>query len=513
MTPILALIGRPNVGKSTLFNQLTRSRDALVADFPGLTRDRQYGYGRMGHFPFIVVDTGGLTGEDVALDLAMAKQAWLAIREADLVLFMVDARDGLTAMDLAIAAELRSSGARILLVVNKIDGYDPHLLAAEFHALGLGLPQSIAASHGRGLAAMLERVAGELGIDATSESGESPGVDLPVLDDESILFAPEESEVESDASTSAEGSIGHDATAAPAALAGGSHWPGIRVAVVGRPNVGKSTLINRLLGEERVLATDLAGTTRDSIFVPFQRNGQDYTLIDTAGVRRRSRVHEVIEKFSIVKTLRAIDVAQVVLLVLDARSGITEQDAHLLGMVLDAGRALVLVVNKWDGLSEQEKEATQRELERRLGFLDFARIRKVSALHGSNVGHLFTDVVEAHASACAELPTSRLTRWLEMAVAQHPPPRAGAGRIKLRYAHQGGRNPPIIVIHGNQTGSLPDHYRRYLEKMFRTQAGLVGTPLRLEFRSGANPFAGRRNVLTPRQERKRKRMIRHVRKS
>lgn len=502
MTPVFALIGRPNVGKSTLFNQLTRSRDALVADFPGLTRDRQYGYGRMGAFPFIVIDTGGLTGEDVVLDVAMARQTWYAVQEADLVLFMVDAQDGLTAIDSGIADELRSSGARVLLVVNKVDGHDPDLLSAEFHALGLGAPQSIAAAQGRGLSRLLERVAGELGIAAAP--GDSSGLEHDSQEEGSSGDNPVQGLDET--------------TDSPAPLGAPTHFgeaarSGIRVAVVGRPNVGKSTLINRLLGEDRVLATAIAGTTRDSIFVPFRRDDQDFTLIDTAGVRRRSRVHEAVEKFSIVKTLRAIDTAQVVLLVLDARSGITEQDAHLLGMVLEAGRALVIVLNKWDGLNEQEKDSVQRELERRLGFLDFARIRKVSALHGSNVGHLMVDVVEAHASACAELPTSRLTRWLEAAVAQHPPPRASSGRIKLRYAHQGGRNPPIIVIHGNQTASLPDHYRRYLEKMFRTQAGLVGTPLRLEFRSGSNPFAGRRNVLTPRQERRRKRMLHHVRKS
>ncbi|WP_043740150.1 ribosome biogenesis GTPase Der [Thioalkalivibrio nitratireducens] len=472
MIPVIALVGRPNVGKSTLFNQLTRSRDALVADLPGLTRDRQYGIGRVGGFPYMVVDTGGLSGDDDAMDAAMAQQTRQAVGEADLVLLLVDARAGLTAQDEAIARDLRAQGARALLVANKTDGLDIDSATAEFHALGLGAIVPIAAAHGRGVAGLMQRVRDTLVADA----GEVAGAAVPGSDE---------------------------------AL---DRWPGIRVALVGRPNVGKSTLINRLLGEVRVVATPIAGTTRDSIFIPFERDGQDYTLIDTAGVRRRARVQDTVEKFSVVKTLQAIEAAHVVIMVLDAQAGIADQDAHLLGMVLDAGRALVLAVNKWDGLEPDLRERVRVDLERKLGFLRFARMRLVSALHGTNVGHLLEDVREAYASAFAELSTPRLSRLLESAVAEHAPPLVGHHRIKLRYAHQGGQNPPVIVIHGNQTESLPGSYRRFLENFFRTHLGLVGTPLRLEFRSGKNPFAGRRNVLTERQQRKRKRLLRHVKR-
>ncbi|AHE98833.1 ribosome biogenesis GTPase Der [Thioalkalivibrio paradoxus] len=468
MIPVIALVGRPNVGKSTLFNQLTRSRDALVADLPGLTRDRQYGIGRVGGFPYMVVDTGGLSGEDATMDAAMAQQTRQAIREADLVLLLVDARSGLTAQDQAIASDLRAEGVRALLVANKTDGLDIDSATAEFHALGLGAIAPIAAAHGRGVSQLMQRV-----HDALAPNGDDGAADPGTALD---------------------------------------RWPGIRVALVGRPNAGKSTLINRLLGEERVLATPIAGTTRDSIFIPFQRDGQDYTLIDTAGVRRRARVHDAVEKFSVVKTLQAIDAAHVVIMVLDAQAGIADQDAHLLGMVLDAGRALVLAVNKWDGLDPDVRERVRLDLERKLGFLRFARMRLVSALHGTNVGHLLDDVREAHASAFVELSTPQLSRLLESAVAEHAPPLVGHRRIKLRYAHQGGQNPPVIVIHGNQTESLPGSYRRFLENFFRTHLRLVGTPLRLEFRSGKNPFAGRRNVLTERQQRKRKRLLRHVKR-
>jgi GTPase len=474
MIPVIALVGRPNVGKSTLFNQLTRSRDALVADLPGLTRDRQYGIGRVGGFPYMVVDTGGLSGEDETMDVAMAQQTRQAIAEADLVLLMVDARSGLTALDEAIARRLRSDGVRALLVANKTDGLDIDSATAEFHALGLGPIQPIAAAHGRGVTALMHRVQEELDIQRAEpgEEGEVTAVDAEALD----------------------------------------RWPGIRVALVGRPNVGKSTLINRLLGEERVLATPIAGTTRDSIFIPFSRDGHDYTLIDTAGVRRRARVHDTVEKFSVIKTLKAIEAAHVVIMVLDAQAGIADQDAHLLGMVLDAGRALVLAVNKWDGLEPETREMVRQDLERKLGFLRFARLRLVSALHGTNVGHLLEDVREAHASAFVELSTPQLTRLLESAVAEHQPPLVGQRRIKLRYAHQGGQNPPVIVIHGNQTEALPASYKRFLENFFRTHLRLVGTPLRLEFRTGKNPFAGRKNVLTERQQRKRKRLLRHVKR-
>lgn len=474
MIPVIALVGRPNVGKSTLFNQLTRSRDALVADFPGLTRDRQYGIGRVGGFPYMVVDTGGLSGEDETMDAAMAQQTRQAIAEADLVLLMVDARSGLSTLDESIARDLRSDGVRALLVANKTDGLDIDSATVEFHALGLGPILPVAAAHGRGVNALMQRVREELDLQRPDSSieGEAPAEDPQALD----------------------------------------RWPGIRVALVGRPNVGKSTLINRFLGEERVLATPIAGTTRDSIFIPFARDGQDYMLIDTAGVRRRARVYETVEKFSVIKTLKAIEAAHVVIMVLDAQAGIADQDAHLLGMVLDAGRALVLAVNKWDGLDSDTREAVRQDLERKLGFLRFARLRMISALHGSNVGHLLEDVREAYASAFIELSTPQLSRLLESAVAEHQPPLVGHRRIKLRYAHQGGQNPPVIVIHGNQTDALPGSYKRFLENFFRTHLGLAGTPLRLEFRTGKNPFAGRRNVLTERQKRKRKRLLQHVKR-
>ena len=482
MIPVIALVGRPNVGKSTLFNQLTRSRDALVADMPGLTRDRQYGIGRVGEFPYMVVDTGGLSGEEEGVDRAMAEQTRRAVAEADHVLFMVDARDGLTPQDEAIAEQLRASGARVRVIVNKTDGLDPDVVSAEFHALALGDVTPIAATHGRGVRGLMQAVREDVARDREAAGGEGEG---------------------------AGDGDGLDVDAQQAAL---DDWPGIRVAVVGRPNAGKSTLVNRILGDERVVATEVAGTTRDSIFVPFTREDQDYTLIDTAGVRRRARVHETVEKFSVVKTLQAIEAAHVVIMVIDARAGLSDQDAHLLGLVIDAGRALVVAVNKWDGMDPDDREWVRSEMQRRLGFVDYARMRLTSALHGTNVGHLLDDVREAYASALRKVSTPELTRLLEAAVAEHAPPMVSGRRIKLRYAHQGGQNPPVIVVHGNQTDSLPGSYKRYLENFFRKHLELVGTPLRLEFRSGRNPFAGRRNKLTPRQQQKRKRLMRHVRR-
>ncbi|WP_018878915.1 ribosome biogenesis GTPase Der [Thioalkalivibrio sp. ALE9] len=486
MIPVIALVGRPNVGKSTLFNQLTRSRDALVADVAGLTRDRQYGIGKVGDFPYLVVDTGGLSGEGAEMDRAMAEQTRRAVAEADHVLFLVDARDGLTPQDQAIADQLREAGVKARVVVNKTDGLDADSVSAEFYALGLGSITAIAAAHGRGVQGLMQGVRKDVAA-ARRAALEAGGVEA----------------------SEAASSDGLDEASQQAAL---DDWPGIRVAIVGRPNVGKSTLVNRILGDERVVATDVAGTTRDSIFVPFERDGTDYTLIDTAGVRRRARVHEVIEKFSVIKTLQAIEAAHVVILVVDAQSGLSDQDSHLLGMVIEAGRALVLAVNKWDGMEDHARERIRDELDRRLGFVDFARMRLISALHGTNVGHLLDDVREAHASAFRKVSTPELTRLLEAAVAEHAPPMVGGRRIKLRYAHQGGQNPPVIVVHGNQTDSLPGSYKRYLENFFRKHLKLVGTPLRLEFRSGRNPYAGRRNKLTPRQQQKRKRLMRHVRR-
>ena len=461
MLPVIALVGRPNVGKSTLFNRLTRSRDALVADQPGLTRDRKYGLGKIGNRPYLVVDTGGLSGEAGGIDGLMEQQVRQAINEADHILFLVDAREGASAGDQAIAEELRRTGKPVTLVVNKSEGLDPGMAGAEFYALGLGDPHTIAAAHGQGVRRLMDAVL------------------------ESLPEAPPEREEETEER-------------------------GIQIAVVGRPNVGKSTLINRLLGEERVLAYDQPGTTRDSVFIPFERDGQHYTLIDTAGVRRRARIKEAIEKFSVIKTLQAIDQANVVLLVLDARQGIGEQDASLAGHVLESGRALVVVVNKWDGLDDRERERIRADIDRKLPFLDFAEKRFVSALHGTGVGHLLETVEKAYRNAFRKLKTPELTRILEQAVAAHAPPLVRGHRIKLRYAHQGGQNPPLIVIHGNQTAEVPATYQRYLINRFRRALRLEGTPVRIEFRSGVNPFKGRRNKLTDRQIRKRKRLKKFV---
>jgi GTP-binding protein len=453
--PVIALVGRPNVGKSTLFNQLTRSRDALVADFPGLTRDRKYGTAHFGERAYIVIDTGGLSGEDVGIDVLMQRQAWLAVEEADLVFFMVDARAGLTASDEIVAEQLRRQGKPVQLVVNKVDGVDVTDSLSEFSRLGFGPSQLLAASHGRGIATLMER-ADEL---------------LPLQ---------------------------HGDTD------GGEEAGGVRVAVVGRPNVGKSTLINRLLGEERVLAFDQPGTTRDSIFIPFEREGRQYTLIDTAGVRRRARVNETIEKFSVVKTLQAMDAAHVVVLVLDAHEGITEQDLHLLGFVIERGRALILAINKWDGMTPEQRDQVKRQIDLRLEFVRFAELHFISALHGSGVGLLMQAVDRAYGAAMRKMSTPELTRELEAALFAHQPPLVNGRRIKLRYAHQGGANPPVIVIHGKQTERLPGAYKRYLENRFREAFRLKGTPVRLEFRTDDNPYEGRYEKLTPLQKYKQK---------
>lgn len=458
MKPVIAIVGRPNVGKSTLFNRLTRSRDALVVDQPGITRDRKYGDGKIGDFPYIVIDTGGLSGEVEGLDGLMAEQSWLAVEEANIILFMTDAHDGLTAMDEEIAKRLRNTGKEVILVVNKIDGFHAEVVIAEFYALGLGEPKGIAASQGRGVTALIE----------------STLANLP------------EPEVE------------------PGVVAG------IKIAIVGRPNVGKSTLVNRILGEERVVAYDMPGTTRDSIYLPFERDGQQYTIIDTAGVRRRGKVKEVAEKYSVIKALQAIQDANVVIMVLDAQDTISEQDVTLLGYIMDAGRALVISINKWDGLEEEQKEKIKTELDYKLPFLSFAKKKYISALHGTGVGDLFGYVKTAYKSAMAEFSTPKLTRLLEYLVQQHQPPIVKGHRIKLRYAHQGGKNPPIIVIHGNQTASVPDSYRRYLFNAFLKRLDLHGTPIRIEFKTGENPYKDKKNKLTSRQISKRKRMMKHV---
>ncbi len=459
--PVVAIVGRPNVGKSTLFNRLTGRRDALVADEPGLTRDRQYASARLAGRTFIAVDTGGLTDGASGIDPLIAAQAGQALGEAHAVLFLVDGREGLNAADEAVAVRLRRLGRPVHLVVNKTEGLAPAEAAAEFHALGLGAPWAISSAHGRGVRALMEAV-----LAPWPETPEAP---------------PGDEE-------------------------------GVRIAVVGRPNVGKSTLVNRMVGAERVLAYDQPGTTRDSIQVPFRRDGRPYVLVDTAGVRRRSRVGEGIEKFSVIKILQAIEAAHVAVLLVDAREGVTDQDAHLLGHVLDAGRALVIAANKWDGLDPGQRDKTRRDLERRFAFVDFASVHLISALHGTGVGHLFEAVDRAHAAATAKLSTPVLTRLLQEAVSAHPPPLVQGRRIKLRYAHQGGSNPPVVVVHGNQTAALPESYRRYLVRHFRQALDLEGTPVRVELRTGENPYRGRRNTLTPRQQRRRKRLLRHARK-
>jgi GTP-binding protein len=439
MKPTIVLVGRPNVGKSTLFNRLTRSRDAIVHDMPGLTRDRHYGQGRVGNKPYIVVDTGGF--EPVAKDgilHAMASQTLQAVDEADAVVMLVDARQGLTSQDRTVAELLRRTGRKLWLVVNKAEGMRPENAAAEFHELGVGDPLTVSAAHGDGIRELMELVLAE----------------FPTEPEERDMRHP-------------------------------------RIAVVGRPNVGKSTLVNAVLGEERVIAFDEPGTTRDSIYVDFERNGKSYTIIDTAGLRRRGKVEAAVEKFSVVRTLQAIADANVVVLVLDARSEIADQDAHIAGFVLEAGRALVVAINKWDGLPEDARERVKRDYARKLVFLDFAKVHYISALKGSGVGGLLASVDSAYAAAMAKLPTPRLTRVLADAVARQQPPRSGMTRPKLRYAHQGGSNPPLIVIHGTALSDLPESYRRYLEGRFCDALELKGTPLRIEFRQGRNPFVDR----------------------
>ena len=440
MKPVIAIVGRPNVGKSTLFNRLTRSRDALVADFAGLTRDRHYGNGRMGEREFICIDTGGF--EPVAktgILAEMAKQTKQAVVEADVVIFLVDARLGMAPQDRVIADFLRKTGRPVILAVNKAEGMAYTTVTADFYELGFGEPIAISSAHGDGVRAMIDEALDALGI--PDEPEEDDKTDKPM-----------------------------------------------RIAVVGRPNVGKSTFINTLIGEERVIAFDMPGTTRDAIDVPFTRNGKPYVMIDTAGLRKRGKVFEAIEKFSVVKTLQAIAGANVVILMLDAQQDISEQDAHIAGFIVDAGRALVLAVNKWDGMDDYDKERARTDIARKLRFLDFANVHPISAIKGFGIKELFKDVDAAYAAAMSKLPTPKLTRILEEAVEFQQPKRVGMSRPKMRYAHQGGSNPPIVVIHGNALSGVTDSYRRYLEGRFREAFKLRGTPLRLEFKTGQNPF-------------------------
>lgn len=457
MLPVVAIVGRPNVGKSTLFNALTRTRDALVADMPGVTRDRQYGISRVGRNPCLLVDTGGLVSQAEGIEYLTARQVHHAIDESQLVLFVLSARDGLTAEDEEVAALLRRSSKNVLLVANKVDGMDEGTALVEFARLGMGEAFAVAASHRRGLDDLMEAV------------------------DQALPAAQEEESAEEESDR-------------------------LRLAIVGRPNVGKSTLVNRLLGEERVLTFDEPGTTRDTISTPLERDGQKYELLDTAGVRRRSRISEPVEKFSTIKALQAIERAHVVALMLDAREGLTDQDSTLLGHILTEGRALVIVLNKWDGLDAEHRKAVHSELERKLTYVDWAQRVTISALHGSGLQELLDAVRRAWRSASAEFGTPELTRVLKQAFEAHQPPMKAGRTAKLRYAHAGGKLPPRIVIHGSRTDTIPDAYRRYLANRFIQHFKLKGTPLIIEFRDSENPYRERKNVLTPRQMDKRRRL-------
>ena len=463
MLPVVALVGRPNVGKSTLFNVLTRTRDALVHDLPGVTRDRHYGVCRLTEAPFVVVDTGGLVDKAQGLDDQTARQAGFAIDEADVVLFTVDARDGLLPTDRAILDRLRRAGKPILLIVNKVDGLDEHAAMAEFAALGVASVLPMSAAHSRGVTALLAALEAVL-----PASGADP---LAALPDE-----------------------------------------GIRVAIVGRPNAGKSTLVNRLLGEERVIASDVPGTTRDSIRIALERDGKRYTLIDTAGIRRRARIEDALEKFSVIKSLQSVDAAHVTVLMLDAREGVSDQDTSLIGHVLESGRALVIAVNKWDGMDKYQREQCIASLSRKLEFAPWARQVFISALHGSGIAELMKAINRAHASANHKFTSSELTRAVETAFAAYQPPLVRGHTPKLKFAHPDGANPPTIIIHGARTRHIAESYRRYLENFFRKRYRLEGTPIRIEFRDSDNPFAGKRNELTEGQQRRRTRMIRNAKR-
>ncbi len=444
--PILAIVGRPNVGKSTLFNRLTRSRDALVADYPGLTRDRQYGTGRTGKHPYIIVDTGGLSGDQDGVEPLMAGQVQLAIEEADAVLFLVDGRTGLLPADEIIAGYIRRFDKPTYLLVNKSEGRDAQIISADFFQMGLGKPYVISSAHGDNVNYTVDSIIADIDMEETADESFD-------LDDN----------------------------------------PGIRVAIIGRPNVGKSTLINRMLGEDRMVAFDLPGTTRDSIFVPFEKNGQEYTLIDTAGVRRRKNIKEKIEKFSIVKAIGAMESCNVVILVIDGTEGITDQDLTLLGLALESGRGLVIAINKWDSISEDKRKQIKHELEYKLQFVEYATKHLISALHGSGVNELFKTVKAVYSAAMKKVSTSELNRVLEQSILDHQPPLVSGRRIKLRYAHLGGINPPRLIIHGNQVDKLPKSYTSYLKNVFRKAFKWVGTPVFIEYKASKNPYENKKS--------------------
>ena len=463
MIPVFALVGRPNVGKSTLFNRLTKTRDALVANYPGLTRDRKYGEGSMFGKRFMLIDTGGITGTEEGIDSIMAEQSMLAIQEADAVMLIVDSKVGLTPLDSHLAEYLREKECVVYLVANKIDGVNPDIASAEFFELGLKNIYPTTATHGRGVKNLMESV-----LESFPESNQK---------DEDVR-----------------------------------QEKGIKIAIVGRPNVGKSTLVNRILGEDRVIVFDEPGTTRDSVYIEYQREDTKYTLIDTAGIRKRKNVSLTVEKFSIVKTLQSIDDANVVVFLIDAQEGLVDQDMHLMGTIVDAGRALVIAINKWDGLNDYSKDRVKVQLDRRLHFVKFADLHYISALHGTGVGNLYKSIESSYASAIDKLSTNKLTLILQDAIINHQPPLVRGRRIKLRYAHAGGKNPPIIVIHGNQLDEIPSHYSRYLEKTFCRALDLHGTPVKIEYRSSENPYEGKKNKLTNRQISKKRRLMKYVKK-
>lgn len=486
MIPTIALVGRANVGKSTLFNRLTKTRDALVADFPGLTRDRKYGKANLGGSDFILIDTGGIDGEEFGIEIEMADQAMAAIAEADLIFFIVDVKLGLNPGDFSIAKHLRQQNKNTIIVANKVDGIDADSHLGQFYELGFEHIYPIAASQGRGIKQLVDALPNLLG-------------------EEFIAFSENQQK-----QVAAEQEI-YENLSDEERLA--KLHENIKIAIVGRPNVGKSTLTNRILGEERVIVYDMPGTTRDSIYIEMERSGQKYTLIDTAGVRRRGKVNLTVEKFSVIKTLKAIEDCNVAILVIDGADNISDQDLSLLGFILNSGRALVIAVNKWDDLDQDKKNEIKNELDRRLGFINFARIHFISALKGTGVDSVFYSINEAYKSATTRFNTALLTRILRMATDEHQPPLSAGRRTKLKYAHAGGYNPPIVVIHGNMTDRLNDSYKRYLTNYFRQSLKIIGTPIRLEFQDSENPFAGKRNTLTPNQMRKRARLMSYIKKN
>ena len=536
VSKVVALVGRPNVGKSTLFNRLTKTRDALLADFPGLTRDRKYGRAIYNDCEYILIDTGGIDGSEEGIETHMAEQSLLAIDEADLVFFLVDTRNGLTSGDYMIADYVRRHQKKTVLVANKIDGLDSDVATAELYALGIPNIYPISASHGRGLSSLLDEVLAPVLSDGEEhllpEAGpfDDPDVikwekgfdflDNVPMDKEAGGFdwhAWKKRHQNGDAGESeAEGSGNGEAAAKTEEKdehdGSFSDLP-VKFAIVGRPNVGKSTLTNRLLGEDRVIVFDMPGTTRDSIYIPLKKDDQEYIVIDTAGVRKRKKVNEAVEKFSVVKTLQAIEDSNVTILVIDANAGVTDQDLSLLSFIIQSGRSLVIAVNKWDGLDKEVKEKVKQDLELRLGFVDFAEIHFISALHGTGVGHLFESILSAYRSATTRVSTSKLNRILTMATQELQPPLSNGRRVKLKYAHAGGYNPPRIIIHGNKTGDLTDAYKRYLNNYYRKSLHIIGTPISLDFHDSENPFEGKKNKLTQSQIRKRKRLMDFVKKA